>query len=127
MPSNYFRSPRCNPDWEDLESVEAKRLRGHGSYSFRKMIISERGEKCQDCGIEQADAKRKIQIFHIHSRQTHRHLSFERSNVLFLCQPCGNKRYRMGRLYQNSQLCISDIQLAAKRDGRPNNSSSCGW
>jgi hypothetical protein len=30
---DYFRGPRCNKDWQQLESAEASRLRGHGFFS----------------------------------------------------------------------------------------------
>jgi hypothetical protein len=73
---------RCNQDWMSLESVEARRLRGHGIFEFTTTIRQERNNKCR-CGKSKG-----LRLYHVLPATTHRQLRFERSNVLLLCPNC---------------------------------------
>jgi len=96
--TKYFRGYKCNQGWEALESAEAKKLRGKGMYTFGRILRSERGTKCQDCGVEEGVRQQdELHMHHIKKRRTHRHLSFERDNVLLLCQKC-HRRHELGDL-----------------------------
>ena len=82
---DYFRGPRCNQDWFELESVEAKRLRGRGFMSFVALIHRERPKRCEGrCGVHRS----ALNVYHVLGPIAHRHLRFERSNVLLLCKEC---------------------------------------
>ena len=88
--NSYFRGLRCNQDWQELESEEAKHLRGHGPSYFKNLLIAERGRVCEGC-------KKKVlgkgffnglHVHHLLKIRTHRHLRFERSNVMLVCRGC---------------------------------------
>jgi hypothetical protein len=82
MTTPHYRFDRnCNLGWEKLESDEAKHIRGSGWPNFSRMIRRERGNKCQVCGIE-----KNLEVHHILDVRHFRHLRFERSNVIVLCQ-----------------------------------------
>ena len=97
----YFQGARSNPGWELLESEEARRFRGHhGSRRFRRLIIQERGYKCERCGAQGLSPeerkglsrperqRRELHIHHVIKVVKARHLRFERENVVLCCQPC---------------------------------------
>ena len=100
MAKRYFDGAHANQDWQELESPEGKRERGHGWYMFCKKVRAERGNKCEVCGIveltkaersllsREERQRRELQLHHIKKLRTHRHLRFERSNVIVCCQPC---------------------------------------
>src|ERR1700730_7835231 len=82
---DFFRGPRCNQDWMALESPGARRLRGHGYMAFTALTHRERPAKCQGkCGIH----KSALHVYAVLGPLTHRHLRFERDNVLLLCKKC---------------------------------------
>ena len=90
------RYPGCVPGWEQLESDQAKRLRGKGWSSFARLVKKERGERCQICGTSQnrqisSRTHLELHVHHILKVRTHRHLRFERSNVAVVCQDCHDK------------------------------------
>lgn len=88
----YFRGRRCNQDWMQYETDEAKRLRGAGWIGFCRLIRQERGTNCQRCGIDEGIRQQdKLHVHHVLKVRTHRHLRFERENVLLLCQQCHKK------------------------------------
>ena len=99
----YFNGSHCNQDWQELESAEAKSIRGHGWSTFRYTVRAERGNKCEVCGVpeltkeEKASLTRKerqqreLHLHHIKKLKTHRHLRFERSNIIVCCVPCHKK------------------------------------
>jgi hypothetical protein len=86
MAKKYFNGAHCNQDWQQLESKEAKSMRGRGWITFRKLILSERGLLCQSCRLP--FVKSKLELHHIKKLSTHRQLRFERSNVFVCCQEC---------------------------------------
>src|SRR5579859_4928997 len=45
------------PNWEKLESEEAKLLRGAGWWNFCRMIRKERGKFCQECKVAEVTGK----------------------------------------------------------------------
>lgn len=80
-----------DPNWELLESVEAKRLRGHGWFYFRRILIAERDMKCERCQVALKELWLKGKTLDIHHKvkqRGSRHLRFEKSNCRVLCQPC---------------------------------------
>ena len=52
--------------------------------AFRRKIFSTRERKCICCGVE----KRKMEIHHIWSRNTHPHLIYNEFNVVIMCKSC---------------------------------------
>jgi len=100
MAKRYFNGAHSNPDWQQLESTEAKSARGRGWYTFCKTVRAERGNKCEVCGIRELTReerasltraerqRRELHLHHVKKLRTHRHLRFERSNVIVCCQPC---------------------------------------
>lgn len=84
----YFRGKRCNTDWIALESDSARELRGHGWYNFRRMLIRERGNRCQVCGHDAGDNLSYLNGHHVIKIRKARHLRFERDNVLLVCPTC---------------------------------------
>ncbi len=92
----YFTGKRCNQDWEKLETPEAKVLRGHGWWNFRKAVIQERGWRCEVCGrppdqIPGFDPRWPNRLLHLHHQvkvRKARQLRFERSNVVVCCPGC---------------------------------------
>ena len=100
MAKRYFDGGHANPDWQALESEEAKRLRGRGWYTFCKTIRAERGNRCEVCGaleltgeernrLARAERQRReLHLHHLKKLRTHRQLRFERSNVVVCCQSC---------------------------------------
>ena len=96
----YFSGERSNADWQELESPEAKSARGRGWYTFCKTVRAERGNKCEVCGVPELTKeqrasltreerqRRELHLHHVKKLKTHRHLRFERSNVIVCCQPC---------------------------------------
>jgi len=98
--ARYFRGSRTNADWQELESEDARRARGQGWPTFRKTVKAERGDRCEVCGVRALSPEQKKQftraerqfnnlhLHHIQKIRTHRHLRFERSNVVVCCQPC---------------------------------------
>jgi hypothetical protein len=100
MAKQYFNGAHANPDWRELESEQAKRERGRGWYTFCKTVRNERGNKCEVCDIlevakeERAALSRperqqaELHLHHIKKLRTHRHLRFERANVIVCCQKC---------------------------------------
>lgn len=95
-----FRGKKCNQGWMELESEEAKRLRGKGWWMFCRMIRQERGRNCQKCGTPEDHTRPQglLHVHHILKRRTHRHLAFERSNVLLLCQSCHKKHEKVSEV-----------------------------
>lgn len=101
---NYFTGKRCNQDWMERETNEARIIRGHGWWNFRKAVIQERGWRCQVCGISPDqipgfNPKRPNRLLHIHHLEKvrkARHLRFERSNVVVCCQRCHVRLERVG-------------------------------
>lgn len=57
---------------------------------FSRIVIQERGNKCGECGVP-ARQRKDLQIHHIYKQRTHRHLRFERSNMVVCCQKCHTK------------------------------------
>ena len=100
MAKKYFNGANANQDWQELESPEARSERGHGWYAFCKTVRAERGNKCEICGVAELTKeervllsrderqRRELHLHHIKKLRTHRHLRFERSNVIVCCQPC---------------------------------------
>lgn len=87
----YFRGIKSNSGWFEKESQTARSERGHGWLTFRRKVIAERGMKCEHCGAELKDLWIKGKTLDVHHKikiRLARHLRFERSNVLVLCQPC---------------------------------------
>jgi hypothetical protein len=96
----YFNGARANPDWKEMESSEAKRERGRGWYSFCKAVRRERENKCEVCGVPELTREQRslltrkdrqrqeLQLHHVKKLRTHRHLRFERGNVVVCCLEC---------------------------------------
>ena len=98
------------PGWEGLESVEAKRLRGKGWSTFARSVRGERGRRCQICGNTESRrssprSHAQLHVHHILRVDAHRHLQFERSNVVVLCQPCHHE----AELGEYSQEVLSEL------------------
>jgi hypothetical protein len=103
MAKKYFNGSHSNPDWQELELDEAKRERGHGWYTFCKKVRAERGNKCEVCGVpglpkeqragltRKEQQRRELQLHHLKKLRTHRHLRFERCNVIVCCVHCHKK------------------------------------
>ena len=101
---DFFRGPRCNQDWMALESPGAKSLRGHGYLSFIALIHRERAARCEGkCGIH----KSALHVYAVLGPLTHRHLRFERDNVLLLCKKCKVK------YEQNQPLLVAMLRNQA--------------
>ena len=84
MMTYYSKQGTMQPsNWQELESAEAKSLRGRGWSTFVRTIRKERGEICPLC-----DSVRNLEAHHIFPVRFFRHLRFERWNVIILCQRC---------------------------------------
>lgn len=100
MAKRYFNGAHANPDWQELESLAAKKERGHGWYTFCKKVRAERGNVCEVCGQPEMTAEekaalslkerqhRELHLHHIKKLKNYRHLRFERSNVVVVCIGC---------------------------------------
>jgi len=72
----------------------------HGWSTFCKTVRAERGNKCEVCGVPEPTKeekalltrkerqKRELHLHHVKKLKTHRHLRFERSNVVVCCVEC---------------------------------------
>ena len=108
------RDHRIPPGWEELESAEAKRLRGKGWNTFARTVREERGCRCQICGATESrrSSPRSQAQLHVHNilkANAQRHLQFERSNVVVLCKTCHHEA-ELGE-YSN------EVLLALARSG----------
>ena len=84
--SRYFTGSRCNQSWEQLESYTARYLRGKGWSTFRRLLLSSRGLRCESC--KEGFAASKLDIHHIKKIRLARHLRFEESNCIICCKKC---------------------------------------
>lgn len=72
-------------NWADLESANARSLRGRGWGLFSKEVRKARGNKCEVCG---SPDRGYLCCHHILPVRLFRHLRFEARNCLVLCRRC---------------------------------------
>lgn len=112
--AKYFTGERCNPDWQVMESEAAKRLRGAGWPTFIRKVRAERGNCCELCGVPHGKSQQtELHVHHILKVCTHRHLRFERSNVIVLCEPCHKKHENA----KASELALLRLKCPSVVDG----------
>lgn len=73
------------PEWENLESESARKMRGRGWVKFSQNVRAEAENSCQLCGLKNMY---RLDTHHIFKQRTHRHLKFERWNTISLCKEC---------------------------------------
>ena len=99
--NNYFKGEKCNADWQELESESARKMRGRGWMTFRRIVIAAHGMKCDGCDKTLADlwsVGRTLDVHHKIKIRQARHLRFEESNCQVFCQPCHVRAEKQGPL-----------------------------
>lgn len=104
-----------SPKWMELESAFHRSIRGKGWWNFRKMIFDKRGYKCQKCGDTGSGGRRfkGLHVHHIKDQKKHKHLKFEPSNVVILCQECHNREHNdkfVTEFYYKKNSLVNDTR-----------------